>query len=97
MEAKNYPPAGSLDWNHKYISVKLCMVLYTYCRIDPVEVLEESSAQGGLEAYRCFRKAYDAHSSDNEVVLLRNILQTCQWSVKGVFHVDFMMREPSRA
>ena len=55
-----------------------------HCGIDPVKVLEESTARCGLEAYRCLSKAYDAYSSDNELVLLNNILQIGQWSVKGV-------------
>ena len=29
-KAKIYPPAGSIDWNYRYISVKLYMVLYTH-------------------------------------------------------------------
>ena len=63
-KAQIYPPAGSLDWNYKYISVKLYMVLYTHCGIDPIKVLEESTARCGLEAYRCLSKAYDAYSSE---------------------------------
>ena len=93
LKAEIYPPAGSLDWNYKYISVKLYMVLYMHCGVDPVKVLEESSARCGLEAYRCISKAYDAYSSDSEVVLLNNIRQIGQWSVKGVFQADSMMRE----
>ena len=92
-KAKIYPPAGSLDWNYKYISVKLYMVLYTHYGIDPMKVLEESPARCGLEAYWCLSKAYGANSSDNEVVLLNSILQICPWSVKVVFQADSMMRE----
>ena len=43
-KAKIYPPARSLYWNYKYISIKLYMVVYTHCGIDPIKVLEESSA-----------------------------------------------------
>ena len=35
-------PAGSLDLDYKYVSVKLYMVLYMHCGIDLIKVLEES-------------------------------------------------------
>ena len=69
------------------------MVLYMHCGTDPIEVLEESTARCGLEAYSCLGKAYDAYSLDNDVVLLDNILQIGLWSVKGVFQADSTMRD----
>ena len=97
MKVQIYPPVGSLDLNYEYISVKLCMVLYIHCGIDPIKVLEESTARCELEAYGCLSKAHDAYSSDNEVLLLDNIFQIVQWSVKRFSMLTPLCVTPSRA
>ena len=41
-------PAGPLDWDYTYVLVKLYMVLYTHCGIDPIKVPEESAPRCGF-------------------------------------------------
>ena len=70
-----YPVNGQLDWDYKYLSTKIYMVLFTYCGMDPIKIMKEANKKCGLEAYRLLNRAYDAYAADNEVTLLNNILQ----------------------
>ena len=55
--------------------------------------MEESSQTYGFEAYRLLSRAYDRYAPETEVVLLNNIFQMQQWSVKGIKQAESMMRE----
>ena len=69
LEQNKTKPIGAsdLDWNYRYVSTKLYMVLYTHCNVDPLKILEEGDNKCWFEAYRLLSKAYDLYNENDEV------------------------------
>ena len=58
-----------------------------------MEIIDESKEQCGFEACRLLSRACDPLNADTEHVLLSHILALSSWSVKGLAHIESLMRE----
>jgi hypothetical protein len=94
QEMKIIPEGGNeFDYGFKHVSNKLYMILHMYAGDDAQKVIEESCDRCGFEAYRLLNIAYDPLSVDAEDQLIRSVLSIGNCSVKGIVHIESMMKE----